>query len=285
MVGLCIVLAPTITFADLTGTYVFSFGEPEDESAFNEAIGTRLLEEWREASTNNGVTLEVRATDVENQFDGTWKDPKEALKTSKINLRGEEFSLVFGREVDDVKFIFSMEGIAKDDQLQGVLWTIWGEVPVTGIKAGDVVGSYVLSFGEILEEGGLTRPEGTRLLDEWRESAANGEVVLELRDSDVKNLIDVTWKDSTTEDVEDSSFPLHPYPIPHGSKVQFIFPRMVNGAPTWFLFEGEIKKSKLQGTLRTVWGDIELTGKLLKEDPSSPSKGLGNPEIQRSLTQ
>ena len=277
MVGLCIVLAPTIIFADLTGTYVFSFGEPEDESAFKEAIGTRLLEEWHEASTNNGVTLEVRATDVENQFDGTWKDPKETLKTSKINLRGEEFSLVFGREVDDVKFIFSMEGIAKDDQLQGVLWTIWGEVPVTGIKAGDVVGRYELSFGELLEERALTKSEGTWLLDEWRESAAKGEVVLELRGTDVKNQIDVTWKDSTTEDVEDSTFPMHPNPIPHGAKVIYLFGRMVKDVPYWFLFEGEIKRYELQGTLKTVWGDVELTGKLLKKDHSNPSEGLKTP--------
>lgn len=87
---------------------------------------------WREASTNYRVTLEVRATDVVDQFDSTWKDPTEALKTSKINLSGEEFSLVFGREVDDVEFIFSMEGIARDDQLQGVLWTVWGEEVLTG---------------------------------------------------------------------------------------------------------------------------------------------------------
>lgn len=272
MVGLCIVFAPTIIFADLTGTYVFSFGEPVEEHAFRQAIGKKTLVEWRDASSKNGVTLEVRATDVENQFDGTWKDPKDALKTSKINLRGEEFSLVFAREVEDVKYIFSMEGIAKDDQLTGVLWTVWGEVPVTGIKAVDVVGSYVLSFGELLEEGALTESEGTWLLDEWRESAAKGEVVLELRDTDVKNQIDVTWKDSSTQDVEDSSFPLHPNPIPHGARVLYLFGRMVNDVPTWFLFEGEIKYSKLQGTLRTVWGDIELTGKLLKEDRSNRPK-------------
>lgn len=271
VVGLCTVLAPSIIFADLTGTYVFTFGEPEDEIAFRKASGTQLLAEWREASAKNGVILEVRATDVENQFDGTWKDPKEALETSKINLRGEEFSFVFSREVDDVKVIFSMEGTAKDDQLQGVLWTVWGEVPVTGVRAGDVRGSYALSFGKLLEEGAITEYRGTRLLDEWRESATNGELVLELRDADVKNQIDVTWKDSTTEDVEDFSFPLHPNPIPHGADVFFLFARMVNEMPFLFLFDGEIKKSELQGTLRTVWGDIELTGKLLKEDHSSPS--------------
>ena len=277
MLGLCTVLAPTIIFADLTGTYVFSFGEPEDESAFRHATGTQLLAEWREESANNGVLLEVRATDVENQFDGTWKDPKEALETSKINVRGEEFSLVFSREVDDVKYIFSMEGTATDDQLQGDLWTVWGEVPVTGIKAGDVVGSYVLSFGELLEEGALTESEGTWLLDEWRESATKGEVVLELRDTDVKNQIDVTWKDSSTQDVEDSSFPMHPNPIPHGARILYLFGRMVNDMPTWFLFDGEIKNSKLQGTLNTVWGDIQLTGKLLKEEHSNPSKGPSIP--------
>lgn len=52
---------------------------------------------------------------------------------------------------------------------------------------------------------------------------------------------------------------------------------MVNDLPHWFLFEGEIEQYELQGALITVWGDIELTAKLLKEDHSNPSVGLKTP--------
>ncbi len=141
----------------------------------------------------------------------------------------------------------------------------------------DLTGTYVFSFGELEQESAFREAIGTRLMDELRESAAKGEMVLELRDTDDKNQIEVTLKDSTTEDVEDSSFPLHPNPIPHGATVLYLFGRMVNDLPHWFLFEGEIKHYELQGTLNTVWGDIELTAKLLKEDHSNPSVGLQTP--------
>ncbi|MXW54815.1 MAG: hypothetical protein F4Z66_12795 [Gammaproteobacteria bacterium] len=85
----------------------------------------------------------------------------------------------------------------------------------------DLTGTYVFSFGELEQESAFREAIGTRLMDELRESAAKGEMVLELRDTDDKNQIEVTLKDSTTEDVEDSSFPLHPNPIPHGATVLY----------------------------------------------------------------
>lgn len=269
LVGLCVVLLSASVVGDVTGTYVLSFGKLSPHEGDSIALGRGVLKEWREGGTNNEVTLQVRATDVKNQFDGTWKDKKREFETSKINLRGTDLDFAFVTEILGTSIIFSWDGVAKGDELRGTLWTVWGNVPVTGTKTEDITGTYLVSFGKLLKEGAFTEWEGVHLLDEWRESATKGGVRIEFLETDVVNQHEIVWTDSTTEALEEN---LRPRFIFSGTDFFFLLVRMIHEEPFAFLCEGEAKDRELQGTLKSVWGHVEITGKRIEDDHSQPSE-------------
>ncbi len=280
-VGLVVLLCSTSLMAELPGTYVLSFGELSTEQKKKEAVGsqlqegTRLIDQWRDLAAKEKVTLEIRGTDVENQFDGTWRASTLGFETSKINLRGTEFGFVFHLRVDGESYIFDCNGEVVEGELQGTLWTVWGEVPMTGKrKIPQLAGTYLVTFGELTPGNQEIGDKGNRLLNQWRDLAASNEVLLELRATDVENEFDAIWEDTLTQPVKGYE-PRKIYIRPH--EVSLLFAREYDEVRYIFHYLCEIEESELRGTLQTPWGDVPMFAKLKIDE------GTESPEDERVL--
>ncbi len=125
-----------LTIPDIAGTYALSFGELSPPHTLPVTEGKQLLNEWLN-SDGDEVTLEVRATDIENQFDAIWSDSTTEVvqqkdrEPPKIYVRPYEVSLLFSRKIDDVPYMFLYLCEVEKDELHGTLDTPWGELPMS----------------------------------------------------------------------------------------------------------------------------------------------------------
>lgn len=276
LIGLGVLIASMPMVGEISGTYVVSFGEElSPGGVLTNNKGKKLLEEWNVSAANEEVTLQFNPTEIKHTFNAIWTDstPEEVeTLVASGNPNDSSFIFVFKRKVDDLPYLFLCKGDIENDELLGTVKTVWGDVPIAGTKLEtvDIRGTYVLSFGETLEEAPIKKFWGIRLLEEWRKSARTGEVILEILDADVENQLEMVWTDSTTDALEDNPGARF---IPSGKDFIFVFTRVIDEVPFWFLCEGEVVDGELQGVLKTVWGDVEITGKLVTEDHSKASEG------------
>lgn len=125
-----------LAIPDIAGTYALSFGELSPPHTLSVTEGKQLLDEWLN-SDGEEVTLEVRATEVENQFDAIWSDSttevlrKKDQEPPKIHVRPNEVSLLFSRRIGDVPYIFLYLCEIENGELQGTLDTPWGKLPMS----------------------------------------------------------------------------------------------------------------------------------------------------------
>lgn len=125
-----------LTIPDIAGTYALSFGELSPPHTLSLTEGKQLLDEWLN-SDGDDVTLEVRATDVENQFDAIWSDSTTKVvrtkdrKPPRIYIRPYEVSLLFSRRIGDVPYIFLYLCEIENGELHGTLDTPWGKLPMS----------------------------------------------------------------------------------------------------------------------------------------------------------
>ena len=297
--SVCAMFASLSIIANVTGTYELEFDELKLEGRALSTTQQEFLKEWWNPKKGEAVRIHVRATEEDDPYDepltGIWldafKDSKAEKETgfplTQFPLFGDnEFGFVFDRNVAGIDYWFRCTGTISDETLRGTLNTVWGDVsftgrlndtvsgnlPITGkFKNPEIAGTYVLSFGELSPPHALPISEGTRYLKEWLEPDVDNEVSLELRATDFRNQFDANWKDSTTEVLE--GWKMTFLFVHEDGTSSFVFARRINDVPYIFAWDGTIEEGKLDGILRTPWGELSMTAKLKPEEGSASPDG------------